>query len=66
MEMSKRLLSPEDCLLLFDVVEADEARRLLDDVAAVEAPIDFVVPAARPVWAAGNSRGIRITKRAGI
>ena len=51
---------------MFDVVEADEARRLLDDVAAVEAPIDFVVPAARPVWAAGNSRGIRITKRAGI
>ena len=67
MAMSKRpaLLSPEDCLLLFDDVEAVDALRLLDDAPAVEA-LDFAVPAARPVCDAGSSRGMRVTKRAGI
>lgn len=67
MAMSKRpaLLSPEDCLLLFDAVEAVDALRLLDDAPVMGVP-DFAVPAARPVCDAGNSRGMRVTKRAGI
>ena len=69
--MSKKPVSAAeaaDCLRLLEPVEeAEDALRLLVvEALVVEALVAFLPVVAPPDWDAGNSRGIKVTKRAGI